>query len=43
MHHIAKRAGVSLGTVSNVINRTAAVREPLRQRVLDAIRALGYQ
>jgi DNA-binding LacI/PurR family transcriptional regulator len=43
MHHIAKRAGVSLGTVSNVINRTAAVREPLRQRVLEAIRALGYQ
>jgi LacI family transcriptional regulator len=43
MHHIAKRAGVSLGTVSHVINQSAVVREPLRQRVLDAIRALGYQ
>jgi DNA-binding LacI/PurR family transcriptional regulator len=43
MHHIAKRAGVSLGTVSNVINKSAVVREPLRQRVLDAIRMLGYQ
>jgi len=43
MHHIAKEAGVSLGTVSHVINQSAVVREPLRQRVLDAIRSLGYQ
>jgi LacI family transcriptional regulator len=43
MHHIAKRAKVSLGTVSHVINGSAAVREPLRQRVLEAINALGYQ
>lgn len=43
MHHIAKEAGVSLGTVSHVINQSAVVREPLRRRVLDAIRALGYQ
>lgn len=43
MHHIAERAKVSLGTVSHVINGSAAVREPLRQRVLEAIKALGYQ
>jgi DNA-binding LacI/PurR family transcriptional regulator len=43
MHDIAKRAGVALGTVSHVINGSAAVREPLRRRVLDAIEALGYQ
>lgn len=43
MHHIAKRARVSLGTVSHVINGSAGVREPLRQRVLEAIKDLGYQ
>lgn len=43
MHHIAKRAKVSLGTVSHVINGSAVVRERLRQRVLNAIEELGYQ
>ena len=43
MHDIAKRAKVSLGTVSHVINGSAVVREPLRQRVLEAVKALGYQ
>lgn len=43
MHHIAKRAKVSIGTVSHVINGSAVVREPLRQRVLEAIKDLGYQ
>lgn len=43
MHDIAKRAKVSLGTVSNVINGTVAVRESSRERVLAAIAALGYQ
>jgi len=43
MHDIAKRAKVSIGTVSNVINGTVSVREVSRQRVLDAIKALGYQ
>jgi len=42
MHDIARRAKVSIGTVSNVINETVSVREPSRQRVLDAIKALGY-
>ncbi len=43
MKHIASLAHVSIGTVSHVINGSAAVREPLRRRVLEAIRQLGYQ
>ncbi|MDW7657981.1 MAG: LacI family DNA-binding transcriptional regulator [Bacillota bacterium] len=40
---VAARAGVSIATVSNVINGTRNVSEPLRQRVLTAINELGYQ
>lgn len=43
MPQIAARAGVSLGTVSHVINETAPVREGLRERVLEAIKGLGYR
>jgi LacI family transcriptional regulator len=43
MHDIAKRAKVSIGTVSNVVNGTVPVREASRHRVLEAIKALGYQ
>jgi LacI family transcriptional regulator, galactose operon repressor len=43
MREIAEKAEVSIGTVSHVINGTAKVREKLQQRVLDAIRKLGYQ
>lgn len=43
MRQIAQRARVSIGTVSHVINDTATVREKLRERVLEAIRSLGYQ
>lgn len=43
MNDIARIAGVSLGTVSNVLNETAGVREPIRQRVLKAVQAVGYQ
>jgi LacI family transcriptional regulator len=39
---VAQRAGVSLGTVSNVLNRPDVVAAPTRQRVLDAISELGY-
>jgi len=39
---VARRAGVSLGTVSNVLNRPHTVAADTRQRVLDAIAALGY-
>ncbi len=41
MKQIAQMAGVSLGTVSHVMNNSARVSEPLRRRVLaadDAIR-----
>jgi DNA-binding LacI/PurR family transcriptional regulator len=39
---VARVAGVSLGTVSNVLNRPDLVSSATRQRVLDAIAALGY-
>lgn len=39
---VARRAGVSLGTVSNVLNRPDTVAPATRQRVLDAISELGY-
>lgn len=43
MRQIAERAGVSIGTVSHVINETATVRPKLRERVIEAIRSRGYQ
>ncbi|MCL2659216.1 MAG: LacI family transcriptional regulator [Acidobacteriaceae bacterium] len=43
MKQIAELAGVSLGTVSHVLNGTVRVREPLRKRVLDAVQATGYR
>ena len=43
MRQIAERAQVSIGTVSNVINETAIVRPKLRERVIEAIRSMGYQ
>ncbi|WP_019359076.1 LacI family DNA-binding transcriptional regulator [Streptomyces sp. AA1529] len=39
---VARAAGVSVGTVSNVINRPAMVAEETRQRVQSAIERLGY-
>ncbi|MET7399536.1 LacI family DNA-binding transcriptional regulator [Dactylosporangium sp. NPDC005572] len=39
---VARRAGVSIGTVSNVLNRPELVATSTRQRVLDAIAELGY-
>ncbi|MGB8480764.1 MAG: LacI family DNA-binding transcriptional regulator [Acidobacteriaceae bacterium] len=43
MKQIAQMAGVSLGTVSHVMNNSARVSEPLRRRVLEAVDALRYQ
>jgi|UPI0004791792 DNA-binding LacI/PurR family transcriptional regulator len=40
---LAKLAGVSAGTVSNVISGSTKVSERARQKVLDAIRVLNYQ
>ncbi|NIZ91431.1 LacI family DNA-binding transcriptional regulator [Kineococcus rubinsiae] len=39
---VARRAGVSLGTVSNVLNRPEVVSEQLRTRVQQAIDELGF-
>jgi LacI family transcriptional regulator len=39
---VAGHAGVSVGTVSNVLNRPETVSDATRQRVLDAIAALGF-
>lgn len=39
---VANRAGVSIATVSNVINGTRPVRPETRQRVMEAVEALKY-
>ncbi len=39
---VANHAGVSVGTVSNVLNRPEVVSEQTRRKVLDAIAALGF-
>ncbi len=39
---VAVHAGVSVGTVSNVLNHPDAVSEHTRRRVLDSIDALGF-
>ena len=40
---VANYAGMSIATVSRVINRQGAVREETRLKVYDAIQALGYK
>lgn len=40
---VAKRAGVSVGTVSNVLNEVPTVNKPIRQRVLRSIKELNYK
>ena len=40
---VAKLAGVSVATVSHVVNGTHFVSEPARERVTNAMRALDYQ
>jgi LacI family transcriptional regulator len=40
---VAEHAGVSQATVSRVLNNNPSVAENLRERVLKAVRALGYQ
>ena len=39
---VAARAGVSVGTVSNVLNRPQMVAEETRNKVLRAINELGF-
>lgn len=43
MNDVARVAGVSLKTVSNVLNDYEFIRPATRQRVQDAIAALGYE
>ncbi|THV26564.1 LacI family transcriptional regulator [Glycomyces paridis] len=43
MSDVARLAGVSKMTVSNVVNDRAGVSEPVRRRVLDAIKESGYR
>ena len=43
IREVAKLAGVAVGTVSNVLNDTASVREETRQRVETAMRQLGFR
>lgn len=40
---VAKHAGVSVATVSRVINKTGGVSEEMRQRVQESIQALGFE
>ncbi len=42
IREVAKRAGVSLGTVSNVLNRPEIVAEETRRRVQIAIEEIGF-
>lgn len=43
MRDVAERAGVSVSTVSHVINNTRAVSDDTRRSVLESMRALGYK
>ncbi len=42
MREVARRAGVSLATVSRVLNNTQYISEQTRQRVLDAVQEFNY-
>src|SRR5512140_1417100 len=42
IHDVAARAGVSVATVSRVLNRKSAVREETSRQVLEAARSLRY-
>ena len=43
INDVAKKAGVSIKTVSRVVNREANVREKTREKVMSAINALDYR
>ena len=42
MKDVARKAGVSVITVSRVINNNKIVKEETRQKVLQAIKEMGY-
>ena len=39
---VAREAGVSLGTVSNVLNGKGSVKEANREKVWEAVKKLGF-
>jgi DNA-binding LacI/PurR family transcriptional regulator len=43
MNEVAKKAGVSVATVSRVLNKSTNVNEETKARILKAIKALNYQ
>ena len=43
IREVAKDAGVSVSTVSRVMNGTAIVSEELRERVMDSVKRLNYR
>ena len=43
MKDVAREAGVSLGTVSNVLNKVPTVTEDNRQKVMDAVKFLKFR
>ncbi|MBE3572630.1 MAG: LacI family DNA-binding transcriptional regulator [Moorella humiferrea] len=43
IYDVAKKAGVSISTVSRVLNNSSRVKESNRERVLQAIEELGYE
>jgi DNA-binding LacI/PurR family transcriptional regulator len=43
MNEVAKRAGVSIATVSRVLNNSDSVNEATRLKILKAIKELKYQ
>src|SRR5690606_11833467 len=43
IHDVARDAGVSIGTVSRVVNERGGVRQVTRERVLASIARLGYR
>ncbi|MBE6104182.1 MAG: LacI family transcriptional regulator, partial [Erysipelotrichaceae bacterium] len=43
IYSVAREAGVSLATVSRVINESDAVKEDTKRRVQEAIIKLGYK
>src|SRR3546814_17587630 len=42
IRHVAAEAGVSLQTVSRVVNNEPNVRPQVRERVMEAVKQLGY-
>ena len=42
MRDVARHAGVSVATVSHVLNKTRHVTDATRERVMESIRVLGY-